>query len=115
MKKPPKSTTRGVFVVDKQGKVLAAEPGGPAATVEVVKKLVGEANVSEDVGNMAEGEKVEKEVDEGKMDIQETEQPPAENGQQASKESEAKEDEARAEVAAEVADSAEKLNEGVKA
>lgn len=35
-------TQRGVFVVDKQGKVLAAEPGGPAATVEVVRRLVGE-------------------------------------------------------------------------
>ena len=41
MKKAPKSTTRGVFVVDKEGKVLVAEPGGPAATVEAVKKLVG--------------------------------------------------------------------------
>lgn len=40
LKKAPKGTTRGVFVVDKSGKVLAAEPGGPAATVEVVKKLV---------------------------------------------------------------------------
>lgn len=39
-KKAPKGTTRGVFVVNKDGKVLAAEPGGPAATVEVVKKLV---------------------------------------------------------------------------
>ena len=29
------STTRGVFVVDKEGKVLAAEAGGPAATVDV--------------------------------------------------------------------------------
>jgi hypothetical protein len=36
LKKAPKGTTRGVFVVDKEGKVLAAEPGGPAATVEVV-------------------------------------------------------------------------------
>lgn len=41
LKKAPKGTTRGVFVVDKSGKVLAAEPGGPAATVEVVRKLVG--------------------------------------------------------------------------
>ncbi|KAK5110142.1 hypothetical protein LTR62_006276 [Meristemomyces frigidus] len=40
MKKAPKGTTRGVFVVDKSGKVLAAEAGGPAPTVEVVKKLV---------------------------------------------------------------------------
>ncbi|KXT18243.1 hypothetical protein AC579_2879 [Pseudocercospora musae] len=43
MKKAPKGTTRSVFVVDKSGKVLAAEPGGPASTVEVVKKLVGDA------------------------------------------------------------------------
>jgi peroxiredoxin Q/BCP len=28
-------------VVDKSGKVLAAEPGSPAGTVAVVKKLVG--------------------------------------------------------------------------
>ncbi|CAO2658721.1 Nn.00g064440.m01.CDS01 [Neocucurbitaria sp. VM-36] len=41
LKKAPKGTTRGVFVVDKSGKVLASEPGGPAATVEVVRKLVG--------------------------------------------------------------------------
>jgi len=41
MKKAPSGTTRGVFVVDKSGKVLAAEPGGPPATVEVVRKLVG--------------------------------------------------------------------------
>lgn len=38
-----KGTVRGVFVVDKAGKVLAAEPGGPDATVEVVRKLVGTA------------------------------------------------------------------------
>ncbi len=42
LKKAPKGTTRGVFVVDKSGKVLAAEPGGPAATVEVVKRIVAE-------------------------------------------------------------------------
>jgi thioredoxin-dependent peroxiredoxin len=33
-------TQRGVFVVDKAGKVLAVTPGGPAATVDVVKGLV---------------------------------------------------------------------------
>ncbi|KAI1502786.1 thioredoxin-like protein [Biscogniauxia marginata] len=42
LKKAPKGTTRGVFVVDKAGKVLIAEPGGPAATVDAVKKLVAE-------------------------------------------------------------------------
>jgi len=40
MHKTPKGTKRGVFVVDKAGKVLAAETGGPAATVDVVKNLV---------------------------------------------------------------------------
>ncbi|KAI1344760.1 AhpC-TSA-domain-containing protein [Xylariaceae sp. FL0016] len=40
LKKTPKGTQRGVFVVDKAGKVLIAEPGGPAATVEAVKKFV---------------------------------------------------------------------------
>jgi peroxiredoxin Q/BCP len=58
LKKGPKGTVRGVFVVDKSGKVLAAEPGSPAGTVEVVKKLVdgnaegaltaGEINQKED-------------------------------------------------------------------
>ncbi|KAK5127395.1 hypothetical protein LTR85_006734 [Meristemomyces frigidus] len=41
-KKAPKGTTRGVFVVDKSGKVLAAEAGGPQATVDVVKAVVKE-------------------------------------------------------------------------
>ncbi|KAF2185403.1 AhpC-TSA-domain-containing protein [Zopfia rhizophila CBS 207.26] len=38
--KSTKGTTRGVFVIDKAGKVLAAEPGGPQGTVDVVKKIV---------------------------------------------------------------------------
>ncbi|KAH7125433.1 thioredoxin-like protein [Dendryphion nanum] len=39
--KGAKGTTRGVFVIDKSGKVLAAEAGSPDGTVEVVRKLVG--------------------------------------------------------------------------
>lgn len=42
LKKHPKGTQRGVFAVDKKGKVLVAEAGGPAATVERIKKLVDE-------------------------------------------------------------------------
>jgi peroxiredoxin Q/BCP len=38
--KGPKGAKRGVFVVDKTGKVLAAEPGSPDGTVAVVKKIV---------------------------------------------------------------------------
>ncbi|KAF1921719.1 merozoite capping protein-1 [Ampelomyces quisqualis] len=41
LKKGPKGTTRGVFVIDKSGKVLAAEPASPSESVEVVRKLVG--------------------------------------------------------------------------
>ncbi|KAJ5893222.1 AhpC-TSA-domain-containing protein [Penicillium taxi] len=48
LKKTPKGTQRGVFVVKKDGEVLAAEPGGPAATVEVVKRLVAETGGSEE-------------------------------------------------------------------
>lgn len=40
LKKAPKGTTRGVFVVNKAGEVLASEPGGPAATHKVVQDLV---------------------------------------------------------------------------
>ena len=40
LKKGGGGTTRGVFVVDKSGKVLAAEAGGPAATLDVVKAVV---------------------------------------------------------------------------
>lgn len=56
-----KGTVRGVFVVDKAGKVLAAEPGGPDATVEVVRKLVagkgGDPKKVEDAGEKEKDEK----------------------------------------------------------
>jgi len=114
LKKAPKGTTRGVFVIDKAGKVLAAGPGGPAATVEVVQKLVESSGVSsapvaEDVGNVAEGEKV---VDQPKIE----EAAPASNGVNGIPEP-TKEDIAKADVAADVADTAEKLdsNEAVPA
>lgn len=42
-KKAPRGTTRGVFVVDKAGKVLLLEPGSPAGTFGAVKKLVAES------------------------------------------------------------------------
>lgn len=39
-KKAPKGTQRGVFVVDKESKLLAIEAGSPAATVEFVNSPV---------------------------------------------------------------------------
>jgi peroxiredoxin Q/BCP len=58
LKKTPKGTQRGVFAVSKEGKVLLAEPGGPAATVDAVKKIVaGLAEVGEvDAAAKVEGE-----------------------------------------------------------
>lgn len=40
LKKAPKGTTRGVFVVNKEGKVLASEPGSPSGTHKIVQDLV---------------------------------------------------------------------------
>ncbi len=108
MKKPPKGTTRGVVVIDKTGKVLAAEAGGPAATVDVVKKLAGSGETTGDIGNATEGSKVEKEIEEGKMDAQTAEK-------EGATDSVTKDDEAKADVAAAVADTAAKLDEGVPA
>ena len=48
LRKAPKGTTRGVFVLDKAGKVLASEPGSPDGTVAVVKKLVEGSAAAED-------------------------------------------------------------------
>ncbi|OLN86436.1 Peroxiredoxin [Colletotrichum chlorophyti] len=58
MKKPPKSTQRGVFVVDKTGKVLIAEPGSPAGTVEVVTALVEAGNADAEPAAAAAAEAV---------------------------------------------------------
>ncbi|KAJ3485665.1 hypothetical protein NLG97_g6765 [Lecanicillium saksenae] len=42
LKKSPKGTQRGVFVINKDGKVLVAEAGSPQGTVDRVKALVEE-------------------------------------------------------------------------
>jgi peroxiredoxin Q/BCP len=89
LKKSPSGTTRGVFVVDKSGKVLAAEPGSPAGTVEVVKKLVGGATAAA-----------------APLPVVAAPKPEATNGVNGA----TKEDIARADVAAQVADTAEKLD-----
>ena len=61
-KKPPKGTTRGVFVVDKSGKVLAAEAGGPAATVDVVKALVAKMGGESEAKGIQKAEERAKEA-----------------------------------------------------
>lgn len=85
LQKTPKGTKRGVFVIDKSGKVLAAEGGGPQATVEVVKKIVDEAGAAP--------------------------APAATTGEESLTKEKSK-DEEMANTADEVADTAEKLDEG---
>ncbi|KAJ4378248.1 thioredoxin peroxidase dot5 [Didymella sp. IMI 355093] len=55
LKKAPKGTTRGVFVINKEGKVLASEPGSPDGTHKVVQDLVaGSGDVKADDTEAAE-------------------------------------------------------------
>lgn len=112
MKKAPKGTTRGVFVVDKSGKVVAAEPGSPAATVETVKKLVAAGGEETETGKAEEGKTEEPagNVEEPKEETAAVEAPPA-----PATEEEKKEDAELANVASDVADTAAKLDGEVKA
>lgn len=76
---------------------------GPQATVDVVRKLVQNAGVSskENVGNEAKAEQIKQDVESDEKKHQDAANPSQENT-----------DGARAEVAAEVADTAEKLDAG---
>ncbi|KAK4249081.1 thioredoxin-like protein [Corynascus novoguineensis] len=65
LKKQPKGTTRGVFVVDRAGKVLAAQPGGPEATLAAARKVVDELTSSSSASAPAEEKGEEKEDKEG--------------------------------------------------
>ena len=106
-------TTRGVFVVDKEGKVLAAEPGGPGATVEVVRRLLGShgsttgPSATEKVDDATEGSKEEQMIEEGKPVADPVDTSTEANGTAEEKE----EDIARADVAADVADSAKMIDD----
>ncbi|KAI1093194.1 AhpC-TSA-domain-containing protein [Rostrohypoxylon terebratum] len=66
LKKSPKGTIRGVFALNKDGKVLLAEPGGPAATVDAVKKLVAESEGDAAKEEPAEEKPAEKSEEEAK-------------------------------------------------
>lgn len=119
-------TTRGVFVIEKSGKVLAAQAGSPKGTLETVEKLIGapeeEEVAPEPVEPETETKKAEIATEEAKEDAKPEEKKTEEkttsepatpetngvngtNGTSASKE-----DIAKADVAADVADTAEKLD-----
>ncbi|PQE27567.1 TSA family protein [Rutstroemia sp. NJR-2017a BBW] len=116
LKKAPSSTVRGVFVIDKSGKILAAEPGSPAGTLQVVEKLVSGA-AAEPVAETEATEEpkpeepkpeatTEEKIEEKTDDKPEEAAAPETNGTNGV----SKEDAAVAEVAADVADTAEKLD-----
>lgn len=69
LKKAPKGTTRGVFAIDKQGKVLILQAGGPDATVDAVQQLVSEQSKgSKTEDNSKEAEPELSNVSEGKQE-----------------------------------------------
>lgn len=84
MTKSPKGTKRGVFVIDKTGKVVAAEGGGPQATVDVVRRIVEQKGDPGSVEKVPSKEEVE---------------------------AKDKDDREKADVADEVADTAAKIDE----
>lgn len=48
--KSPRGTARGIFAVDRAGKVLAAQVGSPVGTVDVARKLAAELAAAADGG-----------------------------------------------------------------
>lgn len=115
MKKAPSGTIRGVFVMDKEGKVLAAKAGGPAATVEVVRGLIagngftGNKDTKDEADDIPKNSDVEKVIEEADTNIEEFKVSDETNGT-VGKIGSAAEDTAQAEVAADVADTAVKLD-----
>jgi thioredoxin-dependent peroxiredoxin len=112
MKKAPSGTQRGVFAVDKKGKVLLAEPGGPAATVDAVKKLVGSEPAKADAAEEVKTE-TEKEKEKEEEEKEEKEDKKEEKEEEKKEEKEEKQDEKTNGAAAEEvkADVAEKKDE----
>lgn len=68
LKKTPNGTIRGVFAVDKDGKVLLLQEGGPDATVEAVKKLDIVDSKGEDKENGSKEEPAKEEPAEEKKE-----------------------------------------------
>lgn len=104
-------TTRGVFVIDKEANVLLSKAGGPEATVEAARQLITaySANTeSKDTASSTKDLHTEKTVEDGSID--EKVKVSGEANGIAEKAGSTAEDVAQAEVAADVADTAEKLD-----
>ena len=105
LKKSPSGTTRGVFVMDKAGKVLVAEAGGPQSTVDAVQQIIVAAPA------MGAAEKEEKVEEVAALEPPKIEEPATDTAPAPAPTGESKaEDKATADVAADVADSAATLD-----
>jgi thioredoxin-dependent peroxiredoxin len=106
MKKSPKGTSRGVIVIDKTGKVTALEQGGPQRTVDVVMGVLPKEGQTSSTAGPAPGKAAESAgAGQASMNGQASEQLPQEGTAAQIK---------TADTAAEVADSAEKIDEHVE-
>ncbi|KAK7744591.1 thioredoxin peroxidase dot5 [Cytospora paraplurivora] len=96
LKKAPSSTQRGVFVIDKKGKVLLAEPGSPAGTAAAVKKLVeseaANGGATEEEKEGAEDKEGETKDDEKKEDEKEEDEKAEDEKKEEKKEEEGTEE-----------------------
>ncbi|KAI3553525.1 AhpC/TSA family protein [Colletotrichum abscissum] len=94
LKKPPKSTQRGVFVVDKAGKVLIAEPGSPAGTVDVVTALIegGDVDGAEEAATEAPAADAKEEEEAANGEVKADEEKKEDAADEAEKKDEKKDD-----------------------
>ncbi len=124
MKKAPKGTSRGVIVIDKAGTVTALEQGGPQRTVDVVMGVLPKEGQTSSVAKsapepMAGKAVASKEVGQTSMAGQAgatstTEAPTAEQAPEQVSQPGTAEQVKTADTAAEVADSAAKIDEHVQ-
>jgi len=105
--KKDKSATRGVFVISKEGKILAKEAAGPEASMNIVRDLVAEQNPGNGGASIEDVEKAN--VADDVADTAEKIDGKVANGDKS--EAEKNEDEEHAAVAADVADTAETLGD----
>ncbi|KAK4224429.1 peroxiredoxin DOT5 [Podospora fimiseda] len=113
LKKAPNGITRGVFVVDKSGKVLAAGAGSPEGTVNVVKGIVESLGAGEGDVEKVE-EKVEEKVKEGEEKAEKVEEAEEANGKTNVEEKKEEEEDGDAKMEDAVAEKNEETKEADK-
>lgn len=114
LKKGPGKAARGVFVIDKTGKVLAGELGSPDKTLDIVKGLLADTNgASKDaVAKVEEAKEVVEEkkedAEKGESEKKDKEEKEAEKEEAEKKEAEKEEKEAEKKIEKETEKEAKK-------